>query len=157
MTSASTANTHPQGEAAFRWTVIVVQTLFGAWFLVHGLNYFVAFFKQPPGGSTLSHELIGALIHSGLFSWIKAIEIIVGVLLLAQRFVPLAVVAAFPVTIVIAYVNLAVNKDIFGLIVGVVILAANALMAFAYLDRYRPMLSYDAGLPSLKGIRAIRG
>jgi hypothetical protein len=44
----------------------------------------------------------------------------------------LAVVAAFPVTIVIAYVNLAVNKDIFGLIVGVVILAANALKAFAY-------------------------
>jgi hypothetical protein len=157
MNSATAADRQSSGEAAFRWTVIIVQTIFGAWFLVHGLNYFVAFFKQPPGGSTLSHELIGALIHSGLFGWIKAIEIIVGLLLLAQRFVPLAVVAAFPVTIVIAYVNLALNKDTFGLIVGVVILAANALMAFAYFDRYRSMLAYDAGLPSLKGIRAIRG
>lgn len=147
--AASTAHAHSRSDAWFGYVVLTVQTLFGAWFVIHGLNFFVEFFKQPPGASLLSHELISSLIHSGLFAWIKVIEVVVGVLLLSHQFVPLAIVAAAPITVVIAYVNLALNRDTFGLVVGPTILAANALMALGYWDRYRPMLARSCGLPRL--------
>ncbi|HVW70576.1 MAG TPA: hypothetical protein VHB68_16475 [Steroidobacteraceae bacterium] len=157
MSSVLLSDTADRGDATFRWIVLVVQTFFGSWFLVHGLNYFVTFFRQPPGASVLSHELIGALIATGLFAWVKVVEVVVGILLLAHRFVPLAIVAALPVTLVIAYVNLALNKDLFGLITGTVIIAANVLMAVGYLDSYRAMMRFDAGLPGLRGLRSLRG
>ncbi|HUI59136.1 MAG TPA: hypothetical protein VLX90_02875 [Steroidobacteraceae bacterium] len=157
MNSALSSQAGDRSDVVFRWVVICVQTFFGAWFLIHGLNFFVSIFKQPPGFSVPSHELISALIKSGLFSLVKLIEIVVGVLLLSQCFVPLAIVAAAPVTIVIAYDNLALNRDTFSIVTGVVILAANALMAMGYLDSYRAMLRFNVGLPSLRGIRAFRG
>lgn len=146
---AGQANLANKRIGGFGVLVLVVQTLYGAWFVVHGLNFFVEFFKQPPGASVLSHELISALIHSGLFAWIKVIEVVVGILLLAHLFVPLAIVLAAPITVVIAYLNLALNKDAFGLVVGPTILAANLVMALGYWDRYRPMLVMTAGRPRL--------
>jgi uncharacterized membrane protein YphA (DoxX/SURF4 family) len=155
MSSIAVTESTSRSDMTFSVLVLVVQTLFGAWFLVHGLNFFVTIFRQPPGASGLSHELISTLIATGLFTWIKAIEVVVGVLLLAHRFVPLAIVAAIPVTLVIAYVNLALNKDTFGLVVGPVILAANALLGFGYLDSFLSMMRYDVGAPSLRGLRSL--
>ena len=136
----------------FGYLVLATQTFFGAWFLIHGLNYFLEFFRQPPGGSGLSHEFIGIMIKSGLFAWIKAIEVLIGLLLLSHRFVPLAVVAAFPITLVIVYVNFFMNRDTFGVVAGSVTLAANTLLASGYLEAYSSMLAYKAGLPSARGV-----
>jgi uncharacterized membrane protein YphA (DoxX/SURF4 family) len=137
---------HSRSVSGFGWLVLLVQTLFGAWFLVHGLNYFFNFFDQP-----LKGELMVGLVHSGLFAWVKVVEVVVGVLLLAHRFVPLAIVLAAPVTVVVAYVNLMGHRD-FGHAVGVIILTANALMALGYWDLYRPMLAYNAGTPGWRGL-----
>ena len=141
-------------ELRFRVLVLAVQSLFGAWFLVHGLNYFVEFFRQPPGSTGPSHELINTLISTGLFAWIKVIEIVVGVLLLAQRYVPLAIVAAVPITLVIAYMNFVLKHDTFGFVVGTAIILAQLIMGLGYMSVFRPMLGYDVGYPSLRGLRS---
>jgi len=143
----------PQG----RWfTVLVyaVQFFFGGWFLFHGANYFLAFFKQPPGSSPLTHEVISALIHSGLFGIVKAIEIAVGIALLANRFVPLAAVAAFPVSFSIAYVNFVANGDGLSLLVAAVVIAFNAIIAIGHMGRFWPMLSFNQGDPDMQGLFA---
>lgn len=132
--------------------IYAVQFFYGGWFVFHGLNYWLHFFVQPPGASGMAKEFIGALIHSGLFDWVKAIEVLVGVALLANRFVPLAAVAAFPITIVIAYLNLAIEGDLFGVVVGVVIIALNGIIALGRLDRFRPMLAFDAGDPAVPSL-----
>src|SRR4051812_8893717 len=90
------------GGRGFMILVYCVQFFFGGWFLYNGLNYYIRFFPQPTGSSPLSHELIAALTDTGLFAVVKAIEVAVGLALLANRFVPLAVVAAFPISISIA-------------------------------------------------------
>jgi hypothetical protein len=139
----------------FTVVVYVVQFFFGGWFLFHGLNYFTHFFPQPSGSSGLSHELIGALIHSGLFGIVKGIEVVAGLAFLANRFVPLAVVAAFPVSFSIAHLNVAANGDSFSIGVAVVIVALNGLIALGHLDKFLPMLVCNNGDPREAGLRSL--
>ena len=106
-----------------------VQFFFGAWFLYNGLNFFVTFFPQPSGSSPLSHELIGALIHSKLFAVVKALEALTGLAFLANRFVPLAAVLAFPISFSIAHLNIIANGDAFSLTTGVVVVLLNGIIA----------------------------
>jgi predicted SnoaL-like aldol condensation-catalyzing enzyme len=126
-----------------RWfigAVYAVQFFFGGWFLAHGLNHWLEFFPRPAGSSPISRELIGALNHSGLFIIVKAVEVVTGALLLANLFVPLAIVAAFPVALSIAHLNLVANHDFTSRVVGVLAIALLAFLAIGYLDKYRSLL-----------------
>lgn len=76
----------------------------GLWMLFWGLNWFVEFLPQPIGGR--SAELHLALMHSGLFTAAKILEIALAIALLANRFVPLALVLSAPVTVIIAWVHM---------------------------------------------------
>ncbi|MBL8550240.1 MAG: nuclear transport factor 2 family protein [Hyphomonadaceae bacterium] len=147
------AQTAKAGDRTFGIIVYAAQFFFGGWFLYNGLNYFIEFFPQPHGSSAISRELIGALMHSGMFAVVKAIEVVVGVALLANRFVPLAAVLGFPVTYSIAHLNIVANGDAFSIGVGIVFTALNALIALGRLDRFLPMLAFDSGDPSAAGLR----
>src|SRR5690606_10798807 len=118
------------------------------WFLFHGLNYWLEFYPdrsiQPGPG------LVPAMAESGLMAIVKALEIFIGCALLANRFTALAVVAAWPLTLSIAFVTSSHGKP-FGIGVACIIIALNGLMSVGHLDRYRPMLALHAGPPSLHG------
>lgn len=144
-------------DRKFRFFVYSAQFFFGGWFFVHGLNHWFHFFPQPPGSSPQGAALIGALIDSGMFDLIKAMEVLTGALMLANRFVPLAVVLAFPVGVGIAAFDHATNGDWFGTATAVAIMVMLGLMALAYLDRFLPMLAMNQGEPSLKGWRQLFG
>lgn len=147
----------PPQDRKFRFAVYCAQFFFGGWFLVHGLNHWLHFFPQPPGSSPQGAALIGALINSGMFTLIKALEVITGALMLANRFVPLAVVLAFPVGVGIAAFDHTTNGDWFGTATAIAIMVMLGLMAIAYLDRFLPMLACNQGEPSLKGWRQLFG
>jgi hypothetical protein len=71
----------------------------GAIFTVFGLNGFFHFLPQPPP-SGLSAVFIGGLAASGyMFPLIKGTEVIVGLLLLGNRFVPLALTILAPIVV----------------------------------------------------------
>ncbi|AJP72530.1 hypothetical protein [Sphingomonas hengshuiensis] len=117
------------------------QFLYGGWFLFHGLNYWFEFYPdrsiQPGPG------LVPAIAAAGLMAVVKALEVGIGVALLANRFAALAVVAAWPITLMIAFVTASHGKP-FGVGVAVIIIALNAIMSLGYLERYRPMLAVHA-------------
>lgn len=154
---AATPPAAPQRSRVFMVAIYVVQFFFGGWFLWNGLNYFFGFFPQPPGSSPISQELIGALIHSGLFSVVKGIEGLVGLALLANRFVPLAIVASLPVSVCIAHLNIIANGDTFGIVAGVIVLGLNGIVALGHVDKFLPMLVFNQGDPSPAGLRALFG
>lgn len=137
--------------------VYAAQFFFGGWFIAHGLNQWLEFFPRPKGSSPIARDLIMALNASGLFDLVKILEVVTGVMMLANRFVPLAIVGAFPVALSIAHLNIMSNPDITSKIVGVVIMAMLGLIALGYLDRFLPMLTYNAGDPSDRGLRALFG
>lgn len=128
------------------------QFFFGGWFLAHGLNHWLEFFPRPSGSSPISRELIGALNHSGLFVIVKALEVVTGALLLANRAVPLAAVVALPITLSIAHLNIIANADLFGLVVGLIAIALNGMVLIGHLDRFLPMLAIRQGDPSATGL-----
>jgi len=128
-----------------------VQFFFGGWFFYNGLNYFLHFTPAPPGSSPLSRELIGALEHTGLFAVVKAVELVAGALLLANRFVPLAIAVAAPVSFAIVWVMLAMNGGTVGVTVGVLIVVFTAILAFARLSSFLPMLAFDDSKPRRTG------
>jgi len=142
-------------DRGFQAVVYAVQFFFGAWFLYNGLNFFISFFPQPSGSSALSHELISALIDSKLFAVVKALEALTGLALLANRFVPLAAVLAFPISFCIAHLNMVANGDLFSIITSIAVIAFNGIIAVGHLDRYLPMLVCNQGDPTSHGLRAL--
>lgn len=127
------------------------QFFYGGWFLFHGLNWWLRYFPEKSFGPD-AHGLIPELIRSGLFDIVKLLEVVIGIALLADLYVPLAIVAAFPITFVIAWLN-ASKGNPFGLSVAAIIVALNALMAVGHLDRYWSMLVMRAGPPNADGLR----
>jgi hypothetical protein len=160
MVDAATGTMRQTAAGSGRWfqiLVYAVQFFFGAWFLYNGLNFFVSFFPQPSGSSPLSHELISALIHSKLFAVVKTLEAVTGLALLANRFVPLAAVVAFPISFSIAHLNVIANGDLFSVITSIVVIAFNGIIALGHLDRFLPMLAMNQGDPSTAGLRTLFG
>ncbi len=76
---------------------IIVRILLGLMVLIFGLNKFLQFMPMPPMPGPAG-EFMGALVKSGyLMAVVAVVEIITGILLLANKFTRLALVILFPV------------------------------------------------------------
>jgi uncharacterized membrane protein YphA (DoxX/SURF4 family) len=77
---------------------LVARLLLGLIFVVFGLNGFLHFIKAPmPTG--IAGQFVGAIFASGYWAVIFGVQVICGVLFLANRFVPLALVLIGPVIV----------------------------------------------------------
>ena len=78
--------------------VLISRILLGLMFLVFGLNGFLHFIPAPmPTG--IAGQYIGALFVSHYLAVVFALELAAGVLLLANRFVPAALVILAPILV----------------------------------------------------------
>ena len=77
---------------------VIARYLAGVIFLVMGLNGFLNFIPLPPPGGTAG-QFMGALYVSHYLWVIFAFQVIAGVLLLVNRYVPLAVAILAPVLV----------------------------------------------------------
>jgi putative oxidoreductase len=81
-----------------RTTSLIAQYLAGVIFLVFGLNGLLNFIPLPPPGG-IAGQFMGALYASHFLVVIFAFQIIAAVLLLVNRYVPLAVAVLAPVMV----------------------------------------------------------
>ena len=81
-----------------RITSVIARYLAGVIFLVMGLNGFLNFIPLPPPGG-VAGQFMGALYVSHYLWVIFAFQVIAGVLLLVNRYVPLAVAILAPVLV----------------------------------------------------------
>jgi len=79
--------------------VLIARVLLGLVFLVFGLNGFLNFLSLGPMPSGLAGQFMGALFVSHYYWVIAALQVVGGVLLLVNRFVPLALVLLGPVIV----------------------------------------------------------
>ena len=77
---------------------VIARYLAGLIFLVFGLNGFLHFIPLPPPGG-IAGQFMGALYVSHYLWLIFAFQVIAGVLLLVNRYVPLAVAVLAPVIV----------------------------------------------------------
>ena len=110
----------------------------GLVFTVFGLNFFLHFLPTPPM-SPQAGAFAGALLASGyLFPLLKVVEVGAGVMLLTNRFVPLALALLAPVVLNIVGFHLFVAQAGFPL--PLAMLATEVFLAICYRSAYAPML-----------------
>lgn len=103
--------------------VQIARVLLGLIFLVFGLNGFYTFIPVPE-----YHPFMALLVSSGLLFFVKAVEVVAGLLLLLNRFVLAALVLLGPVVVNIALFHMLIdhrnwpvailNLLLYGLLVG---------------------------------------
>ena len=80
---------------------LLSRLLLGLIFTVFGLNGFLGFIKIPPPVD-VAGQFMGALVESGFLIPVFALQLTAGVLLLANRCVPVALVLLAPIIVNIA-------------------------------------------------------
>lgn len=118
----------------------ISRIIYGGWYLFSGIEYFLPYNLQPLGNTPLGQEFTLALIHSGLFTWIKILEIAIAVAVLADRMMPLTAAASVPLTIVIAYWNFVLEWGVVEVVFGALTILFNAVLLWPYRAYYWPTL-----------------
>jgi putative oxidoreductase len=108
---------------------LISRILLGLVFVVFGLNGFLNFIKGPlPSG--VAGQFLGALMQSHFVLVVSAVELAGGVLLLANRYVPLALVLLGPVIVNIFFYHLLMDRS--GLIIAIVVIILWGLIALRH-------------------------
>ena len=90
---------------------LIARILLGLISFVFGLNGFLNFLSMGPMPTGLAGQFIGALSLSHYYWVVAALQIIGGVLLLVNRFVPLALVLLGPVIVNIICYHVFLNPS----------------------------------------------
>ena len=137
-------------------TALIARFLLGLVFLVFGLNGFLHFIPVPPPKEPVAGQYLGALFVSHYLVVIYLLQIIPGALLLANRFVPLALTLLGPVlaNIVFFHAFMAPEGLPLPLILSVlwIVVAFYHRAAFAGLLQARETRSVEPASSSLRSV-----
>lgn len=124
-----------------RYLPTAARILMGLIFFVFGLNGFLHFIPQPktpmPEGAV---AFAGALMKTGyMFPLIAGTQTLVGLLLLLNRWVTLALALIAPVVVNIVAFHVFLSPSGIGL--ALLVLALELYLAWAYRKHFQPMLA----------------
>jgi hypothetical protein len=123
-----------------RFMPAAARILTGLVFLTMGLNGFLNFLPQPATMPAKVMAYMGGLAASGyMIQLIFGVQIIVAVLLLSNRFVPLALAILAPLIVNIAAFHLMLLPS--GLPLAAVAILIYLYLVWVYRSAYRPMLA----------------
>jgi len=127
-------------KSAARHLPTVARLLFGLGFTVFGLNGFLSFIPQPKTMPEGAMAFFGALVKTRyMIPLLFGTQTLVGLLLLLNRFVPLALALIAPVMVNIVAFHLFIEPS--GLPVALVFLALELYLAWSYRKAFLPMLA----------------
>ena len=113
---------------------LIARILVGLVFTFFGLNGFLNFLPQPPLPSGPAGQFLGALFVSHYVYLVAGVQVISGVLLLINRYVPLAIVLLGPMLVNILAYHLLMNS--MGLSVAAVVAILWCLLAYNYRQHF---------------------
>ena len=138
-TLATTVTTSVPARSITRYTAPAARVLLGLVFFVCGLDGFLHFLPQPtepPPEGAMTFAI--ALLKSGyMFPLIKGTEVAVGALLLANRFVPLALVILAPVIVNIFAFHAFLAPS--GVVIASALVVLEVYLAWVHRSAYRPL------------------
>ncbi len=148
MTTQTTPNVNqPEGtnpKSFARLLPTIARILMGLMFFVFGLNGFLHFIPDPKTPMPeAAGAFAGALKNTGcMLPLVMGTQLLVGVLLLSNRFVPLALALIAPIIVGIITFHVFLAPASIG--PGVVAVVLELYLAWAYRKAYRPMLAMRA-------------
>ena len=94
-----------------RIVILIARILLGLIFVVFGLNGFLNFLDMGPMPTGLAGQFIGALALSHYYWVVAALQVVGGLLLLVNRFVPLGLVLLGPIIVNIICYHIFLNHN----------------------------------------------
>lgn len=137
-TAAQTVETNRANKPAGRIAPAIVRVLLGLMFLIFGLNGFLNFIPTPKDMPAEIMNVTGALVAAGYMKVVSGTEVIVAVMLLTNRFVPLALALLAPIIVGIITFHIALQPATIA--PGIVVTLMELYLAWAYRGAFRPML-----------------
>src|SRR3954454_11236032 len=119
--------------------VIIVRILMGLMFLFAAIVVLFKLGPQPELKGNVKVYMDGITATGYLMTFIKLTELVCGLAFIAGRFVPLATVMIFPITLNILLFNAFLAPE--GLPIAIPLLLANLFLAYAYRKHYVPLLA----------------
>jgi uncharacterized membrane protein YphA (DoxX/SURF4 family) len=121
---------------------LIARVLLGLVFFVFGLNGFFHFIEVPPHPGP-ADNFLGALAATGyMFPLIKGVEVVASALLLAGRFVPLALVLLAPIVVNIAAFHIFLTPGEAGM--SIVLTFLLAFLGWTYRSSFSGVLNPTA-------------
>lgn len=119
--------------------IIIVRSLWGLLFVFSAV---VVLFKVPMEQPKLSQDattFMTGLMATGYFmTLLKVTELICGLLLIVNRWAPLATVILFPISLNILFYHAYLDRGSVGM--AIVVILANLFLAYAYRKNYEGLL-----------------
>jgi hypothetical protein len=106
--------------------------------LLFGLNGFLQFIPQPKVMPQDMMTVVGALMKAGYLQVVSGTMVLSGLLLLINRFVPLALAFIAPLIVGILTFHVTIAPSTIG--PGIVVAVLELYLAWAYRDAFRAML-----------------
>ncbi len=120
--------------------VLITRTLLGLIFFIFGLNGFLQFLPMQMPTDPKVAAFMGGLFQSGyFFPFLKGTEVLIGIALLSNRFVALALVILTPIAINIALFHFILEPS--GSPMSIIILGLTSYLAWINKDKYRSLLT----------------
>lgn len=113
--------------------------IFGGWWLFSGVMYFAWPELQQLGEDPAAIAFTQALMDSGLFEIVKAMEILLGLTILANRAMPLTIIALVPINLVIVYWSFVLDTGLVEWTFGALTIVFNAILAWPWRHSFWPL------------------
>lgn len=120
-----------------KFTLIIRITL-GIILLIFGLNKFLTFIPVPELPADAASFIRSLERTRYILPFIGMVEITIGLLLLAKKWVALSLVVLMPISINILFFHLFLNMT--GILAAIIVLSLNIILLYKYWDLYRPLI-----------------
>lgn len=118
--------------------VIIVRMLMGILFLVSVIGFFFKLMPQPELQGNAELFVTGLGASGYLMPVVKVIELLCALAFLSGRFLPLATVVIFPVTVNILLFHGFLAPE--GMIIPILLFTGNLFLAYAFRKSYQPLV-----------------
>lgn len=122
--------------------VIIVRFFIGFMFLFSCANFVFQFMSQPEVEGNAKLFIVGMAASGYIFPFVKIVEALGALSLISNRFVPLATIVIFPVTLNIFLYHAFLDPG--NMVIPVLLLGGNLLLAFYHRSKYQSMLTVSA-------------
>jgi hypothetical protein len=126
-----------------KWLYHISRVIFGGWWVYSGTMPFIDPAWQPLGQEQAAIDFSLAMIDSGLMTWVKVAEIVLGLLILANRLMPLAVIAIAPINFVIVYWNFVLDEGVIEYVFGALTIVFNVVLAWPWRHYLYPLFGWQ--------------
>lgn len=117
--------------------ITISRILLGLIYLASSLAFFFNLMPAPEMEGAVGQFMIGVSASGYMLQVVKIFELVCAIALISGRFVPLAAVVIFPITLNVFLFHAFLVPA--GLPVAIFLLAANLFVAYANREKYQPL------------------